>query len=89
MGDNLTLDVMNSERVTVTFTNSEGDGMLVCSVEGRTSSCDPKYKHRVFVVNASLVLSGLTSADSGTFTLQDNMGNIMSICTVTVKGTFY
>ncbi|XP_056586771.1 uncharacterized protein si:dkey-22i16.9 [Triplophysa dalaica] len=85
VGDNLTLDVMNSEQVTVTFINSEGVGMLVCSVEGRTSSCDPKYKHRVFVVNASLVLSGLTSADSGTFTLQDNMGNIMSVCTVTVK----
>ncbi|XP_057187122.1 uncharacterized protein si:dkey-22i16.9 [Triplophysa rosa] len=85
VGDNLTLDVINSERVTVTFTNSQGVGMLVCSVEGRTSTCDPKYKHRVFVVNASLVLSGLTSADSGTFTVKDNVGNIMSVCTVTVK----
>lgn len=73
----------------VTFTDSEDVDMPVCSVERSTSTCDPKYKHRVFVVNASLVLSALSSSDSGTFTVKDKMGNIVSVCALTVKGTFY
>lgn len=85
VGDDLTLELFILDEVTITFSGSEGAEMHVCSVVRSIAQCDLKYDDRVSVENASLVLSGLSSFDSGTFTVKDNMGNIISVCTVTVK----
>ncbi|XP_058635435.1 uncharacterized protein si:dkey-22i16.9 [Onychostoma macrolepis] len=85
-GDNLTLDLFGSDSVTVTFTGSDAKEIQVCSVTGNNTTCSLDYNNRVSVMNYSLVLRGLTSSDGGTFTVKDNMGEVISINTVTVKG---
>lgn len=86
-GDNLTLDLFGSDLVTVSFTGSTET--LVCSVTGNDAVCSPEYSNRVSVINNSLTLSGLTSSDSGMFTVKEKTGEVISINTVTVKGKFY
>ncbi|XP_056092829.1 uncharacterized protein si:dkey-22i16.9 [Rhinichthys klamathensis goyatoka] len=83
-GDNLTLDLFGSDPVTVTFTSSTET--RVCSVSGNDAACSPEYTNRVSVVNYSLVVGMLTSSDTGTFTVKDKMGEVISINTVTVEG---
>nr|XP_055060793.1 uncharacterized protein si:dkey-22i16.9 [Misgurnus anguillicaudatus]XP_055060794.1 uncharacterized protein si:dkey-22i16.9 [Misgurnus anguillicaudatus] len=85
VGDELTLNLFSLDNLKVTFTDSEGVEIPVCRVHRGTSTCDPKYNHRVSIMNDSLVLSELSSSDNGKFTVKDNMGEIMSVCTVTVK----
>ncbi|XP_052402059.1 uncharacterized protein LOC127949140 isoform X1 [Carassius gibelio] len=85
-GDNLTLDLFGSDSVTVTFTGSEAKEIQVCSVTGNNTTCSFDYDNRVSVMNYSLVLRGLTLSDGGTFTVKDNMGEVISINTVTVEG---
>uniref|UniRef100_A0A8C1RMN2 Immunoglobulin V-set domain-containing protein n=1 Tax=Cyprinus carpio TaxID=7962 RepID=A0A8C1RMN2_CYPCA len=55
-------------------------------VTGNNTTCSLDYNNRVSVMNHSLVLRGLTSSDGGTFTVKDNMGEVISINTVTVEG---
>lgn len=86
-GDNLTLDLFGSDPVTVSYTGSTET--LVCSVMGNNTVCSPEYANRVSVINNSLVLSGLTSSDSGIFTVKEKTGEVISINTVTVEGKFY
>lgn len=86
-GDNLTLDLLGSDPVTVSFTGSAET--LVCSVTGNDAVCSPEYANRVSVINNSLTLSGLTSSDSGVFSVKEKTGEIISINTVTVEGKFY
>lgn len=81
-GDNLTLDLLGSDPVTVSFTGSAET--LVCSVTGNDAVCSPEYANRVSVINNSLTLSGLTSSDSGVFSVKEKTGEIISINTVTV-----
>ncbi|XP_067259196.1 uncharacterized protein si:dkey-22i16.9 [Chanodichthys erythropterus] len=83
-GDNLTLDLFSSDPVTVTFTGSTET--LVCSVIGNNTVCSPEYANRVSVINNSLTLSGLTSSDSGMFTVKEKTGEVISVNTVTVEG---
>ncbi|XP_042572563.1 uncharacterized protein LOC109096774 isoform X2 [Cyprinus carpio] len=85
-GDNLTLDLFGSDSVTVTFTGSDTEEIQVCNVTGNNTTCSLDYNNRVSVMNHSLVLRGLTSSDGGTFTVKDNMGEVISINTVTVEG---
>ncbi|XP_065121539.1 uncharacterized protein [Paramisgurnus dabryanus] len=85
VGGELTLNLFSLDNVQVTFTDFEGVEIPVCRVHGGTSMCDPKYNPRVSVMNDSLVLRELSSSDNGKFTVKDNMGEIMSVCTVTVK----
>ncbi|XP_073718518.1 uncharacterized protein [Misgurnus anguillicaudatus] len=85
VGDELTLNLFSLDNVKVTFTDSEGVEIPVCGVHRGTSTCDPKYNHRVSIMNDSLVLSELSSSDNGKFTVKDNMDKIISVCTVTVK----
>lgn len=51
--------------------------------------CSPEYANRVSVINNSLTLIGLTSSDSGMFTVKEKTGEVISINTVTVEGKFY
>lgn len=85
-GDDLTLDLFSLDRLTITFSGSEGADVHVCGVVGSTATCEPKYNGKVSVENASLVLSGLSSSDSGKFTVKDDTGNVLSVCSVIVKG---
>lgn len=85
VGDELTLNLFSLDNVQVTFTDSDGVEIPVCRVHRGTSTCDPKYNHRVSVMNDSLVLRELSSSDNGKFTVKDNMGEITSVCFVIVK----
>ncbi|XP_051558680.1 uncharacterized protein si:dkey-22i16.9 isoform X2 [Myxocyprinus asiaticus] len=95
-GDNLTLNLFSSDPATLTFNKSKAAEMLVCSVKRGKATCSPGYNDRVSVLNYSLVLHGLTASDCGTFTVKDQMGEVISVNTVTVeerrrhsKGTFH
>ncbi|KAK9981275.1 hypothetical protein ABG768_000828 [Culter alburnus] len=83
-GDSLTLDLFGSDPVMVSFTGSTET--LVCSVSGNNAVCSPEYANRVSVINNSLTLIGLTSSDSGMFTVKEKTGEVISINTVTVEG---
>ncbi len=74
--------------MTVTFSGSDAKEIQVCSVTGNNTTCSLDYNNRVSVMNYSVVLRGLTSSDGGTFTVKDNMGDVISINTVTVEGKF-
>lgn len=84
--DNLTLDLFGSNPVTVSFTGSAET--LVCSVMRNNLTCSPEYANRVSVINGSLVLDRLTSSDTGTFTVKEKTGEVISINMVTVEGKF-
>ncbi|KAI2668289.1 Programmed cell death 1 ligand 1 [Labeo rohita] len=85
-GENLTLDLFGPEGVNVTFTGHNAAETLVCSVTGNNTMCSSDYNHRVSVINDFLVLRELTSSDTGTFTVRDEMGEVIGVNTVTVEG---
>ncbi|XP_016090094.1 uncharacterized protein [Sinocyclocheilus grahami] len=84
-GDNLTLDLFDSDRVKVTFTSHDAAETLVCSVTGNNPICSSDYSHRVSVLNGFLVVHAATSSDTGTFTVRDKMGEVIGVNTVTVE----
>uniref|UniRef100_A0A8C1WWG1 Uncharacterized protein n=1 Tax=Cyprinus carpio TaxID=7962 RepID=A0A8C1WWG1_CYPCA len=85
-GGNLTLDLFGSDHVRVTFTGHDADETPVCSVTGNKPTCSSEYTHRISVINDFLVLRELTSTDTGTFTVKNEMDEVIGVNTVTVEG---
>ncbi|KTF80262.1 hypothetical protein cypCar_00011001 [Cyprinus carpio] len=84
-GGNLTLDLFGSDHVRVTFTGHDADETPVCSVTGNKTTCSSEYTHRISVINDFLVLRELTSTDTGTFTVKNEMDEVIGVNTVTVE----
>ncbi|XP_056312726.1 uncharacterized protein si:dkey-22i16.9 [Danio aesculapii] len=83
-GENLPLHLFGSD-VTISFIGSDESEKQVCTVMGNSPTCSSDYINRVSVINDTLVLSGLTSADEGIFTVKDKMDEVIAVNTVTVE----
>lgn len=83
-GENLPLDLFGSD-VTIYFIGSDESEKQVCTVMGNSTTCSSDYINRVSVMNDTLVLSGLTSADKGIFTVKDKIDEVIAVNTVTVE----
>lgn len=87
-GENLPLDLFSSD-VTISFIGSDESEKQVCTVMGNSTKCSSDYINRVSVINNTLVLSGLTSADKGIFTVKDKIGEVIAVHTVIVEVADY
>ncbi|XP_027011675.2 uncharacterized protein LOC113648611 isoform X2 [Tachysurus fulvidraco] len=89
-GDSLTMDLLISERVKITFNRSHDDGtqssVTLCTVEGHEVVCNPEYKKRTSF-HSSFSLTDLKESDCGVYTVWDTENDeIISTYTVTLKG---
>lgn len=87
-GENLPLDLFGSD-VTISFIGSDETEKQVCTVMRNSTACSSDYINRVSVINDTLVLSGLTSAEKGIFTVKDKMDEVIAVNTVTVEDADY
>ncbi|XP_060738946.1 uncharacterized protein LOC132854504 isoform X2 [Tachysurus vachellii] len=89
-GDSLTVDLLISERVKITFNRSHDDGtqssVTLCTVEGRDVVCNPEYKKRTSF-HSSFSLTDLKESDCGVYTVWDTENDeIISTYTVSLTG---
>lgn len=72
-GDSVLLNLVMKPPVMVHFTSASEDTteVWICTTTKKGVHCKAGYDHRASIVNASLMLSELTVADSGTYTITD------------------
>ncbi|XP_036454036.1 uncharacterized protein LOC118826990 [Colossoma macropomum] len=83
----LTLDISDPVKLIYNSTGPAGPSSgQICTVDGGSLQCNPKYTQRVSVISA-LELSGMKPSDCGVYTIMDSR-NEEVICTysVTVQG---
>ncbi|MFT7819340.1 uncharacterized protein LOC108927180 [Arapaima gigas] len=73
--ESLHLPLYTREPVRFLFGSGGSNSKSVCSVEGDALDCGPQYQHRASVQNSTLMLKGVTPADSGVYRVMDHKTN--------------
>ncbi|XP_072520970.1 uncharacterized protein [Salminus brasiliensis] len=85
-GESLLLNLFVSDPVEVVYhsAGAHGSSGQICTVDGRSSQCEPEYTKRASVISA-LELRGLKPSDNGVYTVMDTRTKeVIHICTVDV-----
>ncbi|XP_017543997.2 uncharacterized protein LOC108415470 [Pygocentrus nattereri] len=86
--ESLVLDLHIPDPVEVIYSTTDATGPSsgqICTVDGRSTQCEPEYTQRASLTSA-LELRGATSSDSGVYTVMDKRNEeVIHIYTVTVQ----